>query len=204
MRATIRDGELTLVPRQLATVTGGPIGCLARAALPQDASVADLRFGVEQADAEDPDEDEPQDADECDDEDADLPEVEDRTVAVRFLANDRPAARRALKRWAARTGYERIWFRDEVCDLEPPRGLDRELGTTCPCCGLEITDSGQDLVSYVHEAGHFPLNCFICGAFVPQWTPVRDTYAADDAGRYDEPAEPQALRVVGDRNGGEG
>ncbi|HET6831316.1 MAG TPA: hypothetical protein VFH44_08215 [Solirubrobacterales bacterium] len=203
MRATLRDGELTLVPRPLATVSGGPIGCLARAALPPDASVADLRFGIEDEPAEDLDEDgiEAEAEDEDEEEDA---EPEDRTVEVRFLANDRPDARRALKRWAARTGHERIWFRDEVSELEAPAGIDGEYGTTCPACGLEITDSGPDLMGFVHKVGHFPLNCFVCGTFVPQWTPLGNSYAADGSAGYREPAEHRALHVVGGREEGEG
>ena len=84
-----------------------------------------------------------------------------------------PAARRVLKRWAAVTGHERIWFRDEVVDLEPPAGLDGEYGTRCPGCGLDIVDSGPGLMKFVREAGHFPMHCFTCGNFVPQWQPVR-------------------------------
>jgi hypothetical protein len=191
MRATVRDGELTLVPRQLATVTGGPIACLARAAVPADASLADLKFGVE---AEDEDE-EVEDEEVEEDGEEDVPsEPEDRTVEVRFLANDRPDARRTLKRWAAWTGHERIWFRDEVCDLESPAAIDCDLGTTCPSCGLEITDSGPGLIGFVRRVGHFPLNCFVCGTFVPQWTPVRSE-ASHPASRRVEPAG--KLRVVG-------
>jgi len=157
MRATIRDGELTLVPGRLATVSGGPIGCLARAALPPDATVADLRFGVESEDAADESDEAdggevPDEADEADD--GGGAEVDDRTVEVRFLANDGADARRELKRWAARTGHERIWFRDEVCELEPPAAIDREHSTTCPSCGLEITDSGPELMGFVRKVGH--------------------------------------------------
>jgi len=200
MRATIRDGALTLVPRQFATVTGGPIGCLARAALPRDAAVADLRFGVEDEDEGDQD---PGDDDGDSDGDGDPQEPEDLAVEVRFLANDGPDARRALKRWAARTGHERIWFRDEVCDLEPPPEVDGEHGTTCPCCGLEITDSGPELIGFVHEVGHFPLNCFVCGSFVPQWTPLGNRYRPDGSAGYGEPTSPPALQVVGGQENGE-
>ncbi len=200
MRATLRDGELTLVPRPLATVSGGPIGCLARAALPPDASVADLRFGVEDEPAEDLDEDEieveAEAEDEDDEEDA---HSEDRAVEVRFIANDRPGARRALKRWAARTGHERIWFRDEVSELEAPAGIDDEYGTTCPSCGLEITDSGPDLMGFVHKVGHFPLNCFVCGTFVPQWRPRRRRGRFVSTATHQGVTEVRPLHVVGRR-----
>jgi hypothetical protein len=202
MRATIRDGELTLVPRQLATVTGGPIACLARAALPSDAAVADLSFGP----AEDENDDEELDDEPGEEDDvaeADVGADEDRTVEVRFLVNDGPVARHELGRWAARTGHDRIWFRDEVLELEPPPGVDGEYGTTCPSCGLAITDSGPGLIGFVRKVGHFPLNCFVCGTFVPQWTPVRDCYVADDSACYPAPAEQRALHVVGGCEEGE-
>lgn len=162
----IREGGLTLVPVELASVRGGPMGCLARAALDSDVSVADLEFGEE-------DEDEDTEEDDEDEEVADgEAAVEERSVEVRFLANDTAAARHTIRRWAARAGHERIWFRDQVLDLEPPSEVDGEYATTCPTCGLEISDSGPELVKFVHAVGHFPLSCFVCGAFVPQWEPV--------------------------------
>ncbi|MCL4286051.1 MAG: hypothetical protein KJ006_00205 [Thermoleophilia bacterium] len=204
MRATLRDGGLTLVPSQLATVRGGPMACLARTALPSDVAVADLRFGPRDEGPEDEEAGELEDGEPVAAEDeADADEgstaAGERTVEVRFLANDRPAARRALKRWAAWTGHERVWFRDEVCELEPPAEIDRELGTTCPCCGLGITDSGPELAGFVREAGHFPLNCFVCGSFVPQWRPLGDSNDAADAVGYRVPAEHPALHVVAAR-----
>jgi len=167
MRAVIRAGSVTLVPAELASVRGGPGGCLARAALDPGVSIADLELGggdegEELAEVEVADEDVPVEAD----------EVEDRDLEVRFFANDVPAARRALRRWAALTGHRRIWFRDQVVDLEPPGGLDGEFATTCPTCGLEISDSGPELTNFVHGVGHFPTACFVCGGFVPQWEPV--------------------------------
>jgi hypothetical protein len=170
MRAVIRAGSLTLLPAELANVSGGPMGCLARAALDSDVAIADLDVG-----------DEPEDVDE-ETAEAELGGEtlatepagveEDREVEVRFLANDTPGARRTLRRWAARVGHRRIWFRDQVVDVEPPAELDGEFATTCPTCDLEITDSGPELTKFVHSVGYFPMSCFVCGAFVPQWEPV--------------------------------
>lgn len=158
----IREGSLTLVPAELATVRGGPMGCMARAALDSDVTVADLAFGEQ----EDEDEEEIEDEDEVD------ADALDRSVEVRFLANETPAARRVITRWAARVGHRWIWFRDELVDLHTPREIDGQFVTACPTCGLEISDSGPELMKFVHAVGHFPLNCFVCGAFVPQWEPV--------------------------------
>ena len=167
MRAVIRAGSVTLVPAEFATVRGGPGVCLARAALDPGVSIADLEFGEE-------DEEEELEA-ELEDEDAPVePDgAGDRDLEVRFLANDVPAARRTLRHWAARAGHDRVWFCDQVVDLEPPAELDGEFATTCPTCALDISDSGPQLTKFVHEVGHFPLNCFVCGTFVPQWEPVK-------------------------------
>jgi hypothetical protein len=154
LRATTRRDSLTLVPNKLASVHGGPMACMARAATRPGVSIADLSFSDEESEDE-------------------SETVEDGVVEVRFIVNDAPAARRVIKRWAATAGHRRIWFRDEVADLEPPDGLDQEFGTTCPTCGFEITDSGPELMKFVHRAGYFPMHCFICGSFVPQWEPVR-------------------------------
>jgi hypothetical protein len=167
MRAVIRAGSVTLVPAEFATVRGGPGACLARAALAPSVSIADLEFGEEDED------DELAEAELEDDVPGEPDEAEDRDLEVRFLANDGPNARRALRRWAARAGHDRVWFRDQVVDLEPPAELDGEFATTCPTCALEISDSGPQLTKFVHEVGHFPLNCFVCGTFVPQWEPVK-------------------------------
>ena len=178
----IRAGSVTLVPAEFATVRGGPGACLARAALDPGVSLADLEFGEE-------DEDAPTDHD----------EAEDRDLEVRFLANDVPAARRTLRHWAARAGHGRVWFRDQVVDLEPPAELDGEFATTCPTCALEISDSGLELTKFVHEVGHFPLNCFVCGTFVPQWEPVSAPAREERIARRVRPdREVQALRAVED------
>ena len=193
MRATIRRDSLTLVPTQLASVHGGPMGCMARAALRPSVSIADLIFN-------DQSDEEPEDAEdiEADEEEGVDEGPEERIVEVRFLANDVPAARRVLRRWAAVTGHDRIWFRDEVCDLEPPDGVDGEFRTRCPSCGLEIVDSGPALMKFVRKAGHFPMHCFTCGGFVPQWEPVRRE-ARDRTttpGRSPAHGEDRVLRVV--------
>ena len=191
----IRAGAVTLVPAEFATVRGGPGACLARAALDASVSIADIEFGDEEddelADASEEPEGEEVPAEEV--------EAEERDLEVRFLANDVLAARRALRRWAARAGHRRIWFRDQVVDLEAPPELDGEFATTCPTCDLEISDSGPELTKFVHEVGHFPLNCFVCGTFVPQWEPVRTpTREEGIAGRIRRGREVQALRAVED------
>ncbi len=155
LRATTRSDRLTLVPAEVPDIHGGPAACLARAALPPNVSVADLEVGVESEEAEDGEE-----------------QPEAGVVEVRFMVNDAPAARRVIKRWAANAGHRRIWFRDEVEDLEPPERPDGEFATRCTCCGLEISDSGPSLMGFVREAGCFPMTCFVCGSFVPQWESV--------------------------------
>jgi hypothetical protein len=183
LRATTRRDSLTLVPSKVTSVHGGPMACMARAATRPGVSIADLSFGDNGS----------KDEDEAGDE-----TVEDSVVEVRFIVNDAPAARRVLKRWAANVGHRRIWFRDEVADLEPPDGLDQEFGATCPTCGFEIIDSGPELMKFVHRVGYFPTHCFICGSFIPQWERVNDE-AADhrtDSGRRRGRGSEHGLRVV--------
>ena len=184
LRATTRSGSLTIVPAELPDIHGGPAGCLARAALPESVSIADLNVGIA------PDEESEEERDE------DEPEA--GVVEVDFFANDVPAARRVIKRWAAATGYSRVWFSDEVAELEPPARPDGEWGTTCPTCGLRITDSGPGLMSFVRAAGAFPMTCFVCGTFVPQWEPVRRRSDREDriAPRGRRGHEGRRLRAV--------
>ena len=185
LRATTRKDSLTLVPSKIASVRGGPIACLARAATRPGVSIADLTFGEQDEDDEDVDEE-------------DVDAFEKGVVEVRFIVNDVPPARRAIKRWAATTGHQRVWFKDEVADLEPPGGLDGEFGSTCPSCGFTVTDSGQELMKFVRSAGYFPFHCFICGSFIPQWEPV-NVEAADrrtDSGRRRTRGSEHGLRVV--------
>lgn len=176
------------MPAQLASVHGGPAACLARAALKPGVSIADLDFGDEE---EEIDDDVPVEA-------PPAPPDGERVVEVRFLANDVPAARLVLKRWAAVAGHERIWFRDEVCELEPPAGMDGEFATRCSTCGLEIADSGPGLLKFVRESGYFPLHCFTCGSFVPQWQPAQREPRDDAApsGHRRGSGSDRILRVV--------
>lgn len=174
---------MTIVPAELPDVHGGPAGCLARAAIPADVSIADLNVGVAvgQEGDEEREEDEP----------------EAGVVEVDFFANDVPAARRVIKRWASASGYSRVWFSDEVAELKPPTRIDGEYGTTCPCCGLVIRDSGPKLMGFVREAGHFPMTCFVCGTFVPQWEPIpRPASGGAKSVRRDRVRGEHPLRVV--------
>lgn len=186
---------MTLVPHQLPDVYGGPAACLARAALGNDVSIADLTIG------EPPEEIEDDENVELGDEESEAEDSgpEEGEIEVRFMVNDVPPARRVIKRWAATAGYRRVWFRDEVADLETPDYLDGEFVTACPSCRLEIRDSGPNLMGFVRKAGHFPMNCFVCGTFVPQWEPVRleecDEHSASS--RRTARNEDSTLRVVG-------
>jgi hypothetical protein len=159
------------------------MACLARAATRPGVSIADLTFGEEDEDEEGGEADE---------------SVEEGVVEVRFIVNDVPAARRVIRRWAATTGHQRVWFKDEVLELEPPDGLDGEFGSTCPSCGFTVTDSGQELMKFVRSVGYFPIRCFICGCFIPQWEPV-EVEAADrhvDPGRRRSRGTEHGLRAV--------
>jgi len=170
-RATIRRKQLTLVPGEFATVHGGPMACMLRAAMPKGVALADISF------------DDELDADE-------------RETEVDFLANDTPAARAAINCWASQAGHRRLWFRDELVEVEPSDATHRDFVTRCGSCGLEIRDSWSSLMKFVQEEGHFPFSCFACGSFVPQWQPVSEPGVEVEVERSTRPSRRAELHVV--------
>jgi hypothetical protein len=91
-------------------------------------------------------------------------------VIVEFLSEGAPDHRPRLLEWAAFVGYRRVWFPEEVVDVEPVPGGQAE--TRCACCGARIVDETPALWQYVRGRGAFPTACIICGAELPQWWPV--------------------------------
>lgn len=144
-RATVRrDGTVRLVPWMPCLVEGGPLLAMFRARAPRGLAVADVRVRHEDGQLSD--------------------------AVVRFLVGDAPRAREALGRWASTVGYARIWFADEVVDLEPVApGLAR---TRCSGCGTVLEDDDPAFWTFVREGGAFPPMCTLCGCDLPQWTVV--------------------------------
>lgn len=142
LRATVRpDGTVRLVPWGPALVSGGPLLAMLRARAPRGLVVADLEILRED------------------------PEGPVGEVAVSFLVGDE---RHALCGWAASVGYRRIWFPDEVVDLEPlPPTVAR---VRCTGCRSAMEDGSPAFWAHVRLTGAFPSMCVLCGSDLPQWS----------------------------------
>lgn len=149
-RATVpRDGSVRLVPWSPTMVSGGPLLAMLRARAPRGLVVADLHVVREEPTEEDVE-----------------PVV--REVVARFLLGDGEHGRDALARWAASVGYERLWFPDDVVDLEPVAPLAAR--TRCTGCRTQLVDDAPEFWGFVRQAGSFPTMCTLCGCDLPQWT----------------------------------
>lgn len=104
---------------------------------------------------------------------ADLTPVGDGELVVDLLADGGGArARRALERWAASVGYERIWFPGRVRDLATT-AVARVARVQCPSCGHRYDEHRQAFWLAVHAARQFPSYCLLCGHDLPQWSVSR-------------------------------
>lgn len=91
-------------------------------------------------------------------------------VVVDFLSGGASAHRGALCDWAAYAGYRRLWFEDDVVDLEPRPGGTAQ--TRCTGCGLRLVDGKDQFWQYVRRRGVFPTGCPLCGSDLAQWSPA--------------------------------
>ena len=90
---------------------------------------------------------------------------------IQFIAGDSPEARERLTQWAAHVGHKRLWFEDQVVDVERLDNVLGEFETTCLGCGWYRKNSGYSFMWHAQDEGVFPINCNVCGAALPQWTP---------------------------------
>jgi hypothetical protein len=93
-----------------------------------------------------------------------------REVIVEFHSGGGDTHRAALSDWAQAVGYRRVWFDDEIIDLEP--GAGGPVTTRCTGCGQRFVEgrSGH-FWQHVRHSGAFPTFCPLCGSDLPQWTP---------------------------------
>jgi hypothetical protein len=93
-------------------------------------------------------------------------------VIVEFHSGGSDMHRAALCDWACAVGYGRVWFEGEVVDLEPVPG--GTVSTCCTGCGQRFVDGRSGHFWHtVRCCGFFPPVCSLCGADLPQWTPMR-------------------------------
>lgn len=93
-------------------------------------------------------------------------------VVVDFLCEGESRHREVLCDWASYAGYQRMWFNDEVVDLEPNPGGRAQ--TRCSGCGVRLVDGKDQFWGYVRKRGVFPTGCPLCGSDLQQWSPVTD------------------------------
>lgn len=152
-RATVLpNGTVRLVEHLPWLVTGGPLMTLVHARGRARVAIADLTVLRDEHDVA----------------------VE---VVVAFCCGDGPAARDALRRWAAFAGYRRIWFDGAVDDLEPTAGGTAT--TRCTGCRARYVDGAPTLWDHVRRRGAFPTACALCGGDLPQWSALEP---ADEEG----------------------
>jgi hypothetical protein len=105
---------------------------------------------------------------------ADLTVIRDGDgVAVELLVDvscGASAAHRDALCWAARVGYRRVWFDDEIVELEPVPGGAAQ--TRCTGCRARLVDADASFWDFVRHHGAFPTACALCGSDLPQWTPA--------------------------------
>ena len=101
---------------------------------------------------------------------------------IQFIAGDSPEARDRLTQWASHVGHKRLWFEDQVVDVERLDNVLAEFETTCLGCGWYRKNSGYSFMWHAQDEGVFPINCNVCGAALPQWTPCESAAGSADSG----------------------
>ena len=117
---------------------------------------------------------------------------------IQFIAGDSPEARDRLTQWASHVGHKRLWFEDQVVDVERLDNVLGEFETTCLGCGWYRKNSGYSFMWHAQDEGVFPINCNVCGAALPQWTPCESTAGSADSGSSTDTTELSAESVSSD------
>ena len=117
---------------------------------------------------------------------------------IQFIAGDSPEARERLTQWASHVGHKRLWFEDQVVDVERLDNVLAEFETTCLGCGWYRKNSGYSFMWHAQDEGVFPINCNVCGAALPQWTPCESAAGSADSGASTDTADLSAESVSSD------
>jgi hypothetical protein len=110
---------------------------------------------------------------------ADL-EAFDEELVVRFLSLPASSDRNRLAGWAEAVGYRRIWFDDEVRDLDPVAVEPAVVTMRCSTCGSERSDGSFEYWSMVRHHRRFPDRCTVCGGLLEQPEPHRWSAAEEE------------------------
>ena len=117
---------------------------------------------------------------------------------IQFIAGDSPEARERLTQWASHVGHKRLWFEDQVVDVERLDNVLGEFETTCLGCGWYRKNSGYSFMWHAQDEGVFPINCNVCGAALPQWTPCESAAGSADSGSSTDTTDLSAESVSSD------
>ena len=77
-------------------------------------------------------------------------------------------ARRTLLSWATALDYRRVWWGDDLIALDSGSGLGGDWRSRCCTCGSDWSDDTYSFWIIARGAGHFPLDCLLCGQALPQ------------------------------------
>jgi hypothetical protein len=144
LRATVRGDRVRMIDRVPWLVEGGPMWTLMEDRGRAGVAIADVAV--------------------LRDDDGRVDEA-----VVHFLTGDSPGARGALRDWAGRVGYRRVWLPDDVVELPGPAPDDQVADVRCTGCRVLLCDTGGQFWGHVRSAGRFPTACPLCGCDLPQW-----------------------------------
>lgn len=101
-----------------------------------------------------------------------------REVIIELHSGGSDTHRAALSDWAQAVGYRRVWFDDEVIDLQPSAA--GPVTTRCPGCGQRYFDGhSSGFWQHVRRSGTFPWTCKLCGSDLDQWIPASPAHLRD-------------------------
>jgi hypothetical protein len=101
-------------------------------------------------------------------------------LVVDLVIGDGELARAQLLDWAGAVGYRRVWFPDELVELDAPVGGVARV--RCETCRARWEDDTEDFWTNVRQLGRFPSGCPLCGDTMPQWEACDDRLS-ETAGR---------------------
>lgn len=167
VRATVnRNGELVITPWSAgAARAGGPAAAQIR--LRKLVGVFDLTIERAQAD--------------------EITHATDLIVSDVFVTDRVELGHRRLVEFAARLGYKRVWFGNEVVALEPEL-LGGSWQSTCRHCGLTWSDSTDGFWLTARGMGYFPPVCALCSH------PISQPVGERELARRSPSAEPRRER----------